>query len=109
MPASLISTNLADARAAAAAARKRAEEAQMAARQAEEEASAADAALVEAGGHGSAPSELAIRCVVLRTAADEAKRFVDIAVAEAKSLEILADVVAERVALEAELGGGAKQ
>ena len=101
---SIISTDLVQARAAASAARARAERERVAAVTAESAAIAAEAAVTAAGGATAASYDVTVQAISLRSAADEAAHVAAVAAAEASSLETLADVVAERIALEAELG-----
>ena len=101
---SVISTDLVQARAAASAARARAERERVAAVTAESAAIAAEAAVTAAGGATAASYDVTVQAISLRSAADEAAHVAAVAAAEASSLETLADVVAERIALEAELG-----
>jgi hypothetical protein len=102
--ASAISTDLVQARAAADAARARAERERMAAVNADSAAIAAEAAVSAAGGAAEASYDVTVQAISLRSAADEAAHVAAVASAEASSLETLADVVAERIALEAQLG-----
>jgi len=102
--ASVISTDLVQARAAADAARARAERERVAAAAAESAAIAAEAAVSAAGGATTASYDVTVQAIALRSAADEAAHVAAVAAAEASSLETLADVVAERIALEAQLG-----
>ena len=101
--ASVIAADLVRARAAAEAARAKAEQARAFAASADAAAVAAESAVTSVDAGDAALYDVKVKAISLRAAADEAAHVAAVAAAEATSLETLADVVAERMALEAQL------